>query len=123
MFLNVKPHPKARPRFAAGRIFSSPETVKAERDITILVINHMENNGLKITDKPLCMEVIFYFGLKGKAQEYAMHSTRPDLDNCVKTVCDALNGIVYYDDGQVSRILCEKRYAKTEGVQLKITEI
>ena len=32
----------------------------------------------------------------------------PDIDNLIKLVLDALNGVVYYDDGQVSSILSTK---------------
>jgi Holliday junction resolvase RusA-like endonuclease len=123
MFLNVKPHPKGRPRFSNGKIFTPKETQNAERDINLLVVYHMEDRNLHISEKPICLEMIFYFGAQIKHDEFVYHTDLPDLDNCVKTVCDALNGIVYYDDRQVARIVCEKRFGRTEGIQLIVKEL
>lgn len=38
------------------------------------------------------------------------HPGKPDLDNVAKAVLDGLNGIVYRDDKQVTRLVVEKRY-------------
>lgn len=40
---------------------------------------------------------------------------RPDLDNYVKSVMDALNGISYRDDGQVYVVLAQKFYHEKDG--------
>jgi Holliday junction resolvase RusA-like endonuclease len=43
----------------------------------------------------------------------ALHPTgKPDLDNCVKLLMDALNGILWRDDAQVTDIAVIKRYAE-----------
>lgn len=39
------------------------------------------------------------------------HTSKPDLDNIEKAVMDALTGIAYRDDSQVSRKISEKRMA------------
>lgn len=36
---------------------------------------------------------------------------RDDLDNCLKAVGDALNGIAYADDGQVVEIIASRHYS------------
>lgn len=38
------------------------------------------------------------------------HTSRPDLDNIVKAIKDALNGIAWVDDSQVCGLLATKRY-------------
>ncbi len=43
------------------------------------------------------------------------HTGRKDLDNMVKFVLDALNGVVYLDDGQISRIHAVKSYVEEGG--------
>lgn len=46
---------------------------------------------------------------KRKAQANGFYKeTRSDLDNQIKLVCDALNGIAYVDDAQVAVIYSEK---------------
>lgn len=39
-----------------------------------------------------------------------MPTGRPDLDNLVKALTDACNGIVWRDDAQIVRLTAEKRY-------------
>ena len=51
---------------------------------------------------------------------------KPDCDNIVKIICDALNYIAYKDDSQVTDVCVTKRYI-TEGeqpcVKVRITEV
>lgn len=37
-------------------------------------------------------------------------ATKPDVDNYAKTVLDALNGVAYYDDGQIAKQSLTKVY-------------
>lgn len=46
--------------------------------------------------------------LKETSPQY--HVSKPDLDNLVKLVKDALNGFMWNDDSQVNYEVCEKRY-------------
>ncbi len=48
---------------------------------------------------------------------------KPDCDNVVKTVLDALNGVAYNDDKQVVYVACRKKYAEEGSVLVKIEEI
>lgn len=45
---------------------------------------------------------------------------RPDIDNYVKAVADALNGIAWTDDAQVVEMRASKRYAPEPGVYVRI---
>lgn len=47
---------------------------------------------------------------------------KPDIDNIIKVVLDALNKFVIKDDIQVSKIEAEKRYALEEKIYIKIEE-
>jgi Holliday junction resolvase RusA-like endonuclease len=37
-----------------------------------------------------------------------LHIQRPDFDNLQKTICDALSGVAYRDDGQIGEARCRK---------------
>ena len=50
-------------------------------------------------------------------------ASRPDLDNYVKAVLDGLNGEVWRDDAQVVRVVAEKTYAETPGVQVQVSRM
>lgn len=48
---------------------------------------------------------------------------KPDCDNIIKIILDALNGVAYHDDSQVCKIKFEKRYAQVPEVEVTIKEI
>ena len=47
---------------------------------------------------------------------------KPDIDNVVKIVLDALNKFVILDDIQVTKLTVEKEYAREEKLLIKIEE-
>ena len=47
---------------------------------------------------------------------------KPDIDNIVKIVLDAMNGIAFKDDTQITKLNVEKKYSETESVYIKIKE-
>ena len=48
--------------------------------------------------------------------------TKPDIDNLVKAVCDGMNGIVYKDDSQVTKLSCQKIYWKKPQTVIHVEE-
>ena len=49
-----------------------------------------------------------------------MPTGRPDLDNLVKALTDACNGIVWRDDAQIVRLMAEKRYGEQPGAVVSV---
>ena len=47
-------------------------------------------------------------------------TSRPDIDNFIKSVCDACNGVVWTDDSRVWSLLAQKRYRETAGVEIRV---
>lgn len=41
---------------------------------------------------------------------HIMPTITPDADNIAKVICDALNGVAYYDDRQICRLEVNKEY-------------
>ncbi len=48
---------------------------------------------------------------------------KPDVDNVIKIILDALNGVCYHDDRQVCRVYFEKMYAENPEVKILIKNI
>lgn len=48
---------------------------------------------------------------------------KPDCDNIIKIVLDALNDVAYRDDAQVCKVHFAKNYAENPGVKVKIKEL
>lgn len=47
---------------------------------------------------------------------------KPDMDNIVKVVADALNGVAYHDDTQVALVIAKKAYSAVEGLDITVEE-
>ncbi len=61
---------------------------------------------------PVCLSVTFHLPRPKALKGYrVLHRTRPDIDKLVRSVSDALSGILYDDDGQIQQIAASKYYA------------
>lgn len=47
---------------------------------------------------------------------------KPDMDNIVKVVADALNGVAYHDDTQIVYVIAKKAYSTLEGLDITVEE-
>ena len=59
---------------------------------------------------------------RAKTSRNAEPTLKPDWDNVGKAVCDALNGIAYKDDAQITAAEVKKRWA-VGGIPKVIVEI
>jgi crossover junction endodeoxyribonuclease RusA len=91
-----QPLPKERPRFSRGHSYTSKATRDAE---TRVASSFTGQAGVThpITE-PLTGPIRFV------ARFYRKNNVTADLDNCVKLLTDALNGIAYEDDRQIKSI-------------------
>jgi Holliday junction resolvase RusA-like endonuclease len=78
------------------------------------------------SDIPVGLGLMFFLLRPASVRDRALPHVKPDLDNLVKGVQDALKGIVYADDAQVCRYLdCAKVYvdgAREQGVEVTVWE-
>lgn len=49
--------------------------------------------------------------------------TKPDADNVLKSILDAMNGVVYVDDCLAVDLAARKRYAEAPGVFVRVTPL
>lgn len=47
-------------------------------------------------------------------------TSRPDLDNYIKIACDALNGVVFKDDSQITAITATKSYGSPARIRIEV---
>lgn len=120
---------KQRPRFArTGRVYTPPQTVNQEAYIKMLAATAMR--GLSPLIGPL--EATFsisvaipksFTGEKRKRIEEGklFPTSKPDLDNVVKLLCDAMNGVVYGDDMQIVDLYVNKTYAAAGSTTVMVS--
>jgi crossover junction endodeoxyribonuclease RusA len=89
-----EPVPKGRPRAGRGRHYTPKRTRDYERSVAMFA----RMAGAEPIVGPVRVEVSFWRSSK----------RRCDLDNLVKSVTDALNGLAYADDQQIVELVARK---------------
>jgi len=67
-------------------------------------------NGPGLVKGPIMVYMTFLLTKPKTVQRY-WPSVRPDLDNYIKLLLDALNGLAWQDDGAICNISASKQYA------------
>ena len=70
---------------------------------------------------PIDMSVRYFYTETKSHPSGTFKTTKPDLDNLVKAVLDALNGVAFDDDSKVAEIFAQKLYAPEPYVEVKIS--
>ncbi len=83
-------------------------------------------------NEPLEISILAFFSIPQSASKKlkkmmltgeVLPTKKPDCDNLIKIILDALNGVCFHDDSQVCRIYFEKMYAEKPCVKVKIASI
>jgi Holliday junction resolvase RusA-like endonuclease len=121
---------KGRPRFvrATGRAYTPDTTMNAEA-----WVKHCASQaGATPIDGPVALHMDIMVGIppswtkkkRAAALSGEVRPTqKPDLDNVVKLVGDALNGIAWNDDKQIVEIKISRRYAEIERSLVTISAV
>jgi len=112
------------------RITYTPEkTSAAEYDFQIQAMWHRPD--IPFTG-PLVLRAKFYRmipkSFSNRRRDYAeagklRPATKPDLDNLVKLVKDAMQGIFYANDSQIVRIEAEKWYSENPRIEIILEKL
>lgn len=109
--------------------YTPEKTVRYENLVKVIAQEAMQ--GRKPSDKPISIEIHAYFQIpkswsKKKKIEAnngrLAHTSRPDLDNVIKSIKDGLNGVAWIDDSQVFVIAAMKFYRDQPRVIVDISE-
>jgi Holliday junction resolvase RusA-like endonuclease len=127
MNAEIKALSKERPRTGKGGHFFTPKrTREYERQIREAAEVFVQRAPV---DFPIALEVSIFHKVPKSwhadqimwALEGKIFPSRGDLDNKVKAISDALNGIVFVDDVQVVRLNAAAFFGRTELVCVKAT--
>jgi len=120
----------SRPDFIS--FYNTSAVEKEENRIKQLCHFRMNSLGLITFVEPLSVELEFFVPIpksyskkdKQSANDgWLLPKTRPDIDNYVKLVLDAMNTVVYHDDNLIVDLVCKKRYSDRTGTIIKVKEI
>jgi len=107
--VNGNPIPKGRPQFYMGRAVTPEATRNYEALVRSAAAICWQGDP---TTEPVRVELRFWRGDK----------RRCDIDNLIKAVLDALNGVVWEDDEQIIELLAYKNHNKSRPrVDIEVT--
>jgi len=123
VYIKIKPKAAPRPRVTRNGTYNPKAYTDYKRLIALVSRTKFEKS-----DSALFMHVDFYFKIpkswsKAKKADIPYHTSKPDVDNLIKSIKDALNGIAYKDDSQVVQVFARKQYADEDGVLIQLKEL
>lgn len=133
-FVPGKPQGKGRPRAVARgkfvRMYTPEKTASYESTVALAASQAMGSRAPIVGPVSVVMGIALPVPASWSKRKQAsaldgivLPTTKPDADNVVKAVFDAINGVVWGDDTQVVDLRLIKRYAPTPGVSMRVTPL
>lgn len=130
--VDCNPVGKKRPKFRRRGNFVQTYNPKATTDFESLIRNAAEKamGGMEPLETPVALYCYVRLPIpqsysKKRLQACLNGSEWPkkvDLDNVVKSVQDAMNGVIYQDDVQIVSLHATKKYDMVPGVEILVKE-
>ena len=116
---------RARATMVAGRarMYTPSKTVSYEGKVALFASQAM--NGLELLIGPVSLDLVLHMPIpaswSGKKTKQAIAgeiipTVKPDCSNVLKAIEDAMNGIVYKDDSQISDVSIRRCYSASPKV-------
>ena len=130
-----KPQSKLRPRIVTNQYTGKKHGYTPERTASyenLIRWSYKAAGGEYMGEKLLAVEIKAFYPIPKSTpkkkrlaieQNEIRPQTKPDCDNIIKGILDALNGVAYYDDKQVVCVSCNKYYSDTGRIEVTLKEI
>jgi len=115
-----------------GNKYLDPSVIKYRKAIRNMAILQMRKQKAERIEGAVNMNIIYAFrrpkSLSKKERneidggKTVPKTTKPDIDNLTKAILDALNGIVWKDDAQVTQINIQKVWSAKDQIEIEIWE-
>lgn len=124
-----EPIGKGRPRFvrATGRTFTPEKTSRYESLVRLAFAEKYPDH--RPIDSKIELFIRAYFPIPESWPKYRKanassgiekKTSKPDLDNIIKSICDGLNGVAWTDDSRIWRLEASKEYSNRPEVLVTI---
>ncbi len=125
------PQGKARARTCRnGHTYTPDNTVLYENLVKTELLRQCGRPRLSVDDRPaLSMEIVAVYPVPASYSKHRrvaalagdlLPTKKPDADNVAKIIADALNGLAYIDDAQITDLSVMKRYGEQPEVRVKL---
>ncbi|MEI5991408.1 hypothetical protein A5881_002943 [Enterococcus termitis] len=129
----VAPKPQARPRFNSfsKRAYEDSAMTAYKRSVKHHVMASkpklIESGAVGVSITFFVYPPKYLLTKKKMAQELANETLyvdkKPDIDNYFKAVTDALEGVLYKNDGQIAAVTMQKLYSLNPRTEIEVEEI
>lgn len=131
----LEPVAQSRPRFARrGKFvttYDPPKSMTYKKQVRMIAHQQYRDEPIA-KGNPLILQVTFYRSIQ-KSLSKAEHERRlkgdilpfvkPDIDNYFKAVTDALTGVIWADDNQITDVKMSKRYSDSPRTEIIIWRV
>lgn len=129
--IRIEPKPQSRPRFGNGRTYEKSDMTCWKRNVALSLRAHKPK---AIETGAIAFLTTFYIYPPKRIREVKKHQLplanerlfvhkRPDVDNYLKALLDASNGILFKDDGQIAVVTAQKLYSLNPRIEIEIYKL
>lgn len=125
-----QPVAKGRPKVTRWATYTPEKTVNYENLVKWSYIEAHSKS--EVFESDLSIDITLFFQIpkstskKNKElmlQRKIRPSKKPDIDNCIKSITDALNTIAYKDDNQIIEVHAYKYYSDEPRAEVTLKEV
>ena len=127
---------QGRPKFSTinghAKAYDPEKSRNYKAYVKLLATQAMKEQGFTMIDGPCCLDIMAFFEVpKSKSKKFKERALlglerptkKPDIDNIVKALQDALNGLAYKDDSSIVFLSVAKCYSEIPRVEVILREI
>lgn len=134
LVINEIPQPQPRPRITVRGKYAhayEPKSITEYKRLVAGKYRSEHKQQLPLTGA-LSVDVRFYRPIQKSISKIerqrrllgeSLPTVKPDIDNYVKAILDALNGLAFQDDSQIAVLYARKIYSDKPRTEIEITEI
>lgn len=99
--------------------------------VKLLATQAMKEQGFEMIEGPCSLDILAFFEVpKSKSKKFKERALsgleyptkKPDIDNIIKAIQDALNGLAYKDDALIVKLGVVKLYSEIPRVEVTLIE-
>ena len=127
---------QGRPKFSTinghAKAYDPEKSRNYKAYVKLLATQAMKDTGFTMLEGPCCLDILAFFEVpKSKSKKFRQAALegrerptkKPDIDNIVKALQDALNGLAYKDDSSIVYLSVAKLYSEIPRVEVILREV
>lgn len=131
---NLEPVAQARTRYTSKPFpheYDPLPVKKFKKQLNALATKQMAEKGIKPFDYAIKVDMTVYRSIQksvSKIERMRRHlgvvlpSVKPDIDNYIKSIWDALNGTIWSDDSKITDTTVKERYSLNPRIEIEVVE-